>query len=110
MRFADKLFLAMTVLLTVMFAVFGIWMLDSDFSRLLNKEIQQGNSESRMFHFLFEMGYQSVEEFGEDYAVSRTLNSIADSVEREGSHMFAAGMDGAYYYGEEYLKIGRAHV
>ena len=103
MRFADKLFLAMTVLLTVMFAVFGIWMLDSDFSRLLNKEIQQGNSESRMFHFLFEMGYQSVEEFGEDYAVSRTLNSIADSVEREGSHMFAAGMDGAYYYGEEYL-------
>ncbi len=103
MRFADKLFLAITVLLTVMFSVFGIWMLDSDFSRLLNKEIEQGNSESRMFHFLFEMGYQSVEEFGEEYAVSRTLNSIADSVEREGSHMFAAGTDGSYFYGEEYL-------
>ena len=102
-RFADKLFLAMTVLLTAMFAVFGIWMLDSDFSQLLNKEIEQGNSESRMFHFLFEMGYQSVEEFGEDYAVSRTLNSIADSVEREGSHMFAAGTSGTYFYGEEYL-------
>lgn len=103
MKFADKLFLAMTVLLTVMFAVFGIWMLDSDFSRLLNKEIEQGNSESRMFHFLFEMGYQSVEEYGEEYAVSRTLNSISESVERDGSHMFAAGGNGTYYYGNDYL-------
>lgn len=103
MKFADKLFLAMTVLLTVMFAVFGIWMLDSDFSRLLNKEIEQGNSESRMFHFLFEMGYQSVEEYGEEYAVNRTLNSISENVERDGSHMFAAGADGVYYYGNDYL-------
>ena len=102
-KFADKLFLAMTILLTVMFAVFGIWMLDSDFTRLLNKEIEQGNSESRMYHFLFEMGYQSVEEFGEEYAVSRTLNSISESVEREGSHMFAAGKDGSYFYGGDYL-------
>lgn len=104
MKFADKLFLAMTVLLTVMFAVFGIWMLDSDFTRLLNKEIEQGNSESRMFHFLFEMGYQSVEELGEGYAVSRTLNSISESVEREGSHMFAADPNGSYFYGGEYLE------
>lgn len=42
MRFADKLFLAMTALLTFMFALFGIWMLSSDFSQLLNKEIEQG--------------------------------------------------------------------
>lgn len=104
MKFADKLFLAMTVLLTVMFAVFGIWMLDSDFTRLLNKEIEQGNSENRMFQFLFEMGYQSVEELGEEYAISRTLNSISESVERDGSHMFAAGGDGNYFYGDDYLK------
>lgn len=104
-KFADKLFLAMTVLLAVMFAVFGIWMLDSDFSRLLNKEIQQGTSESRMFHFLFEMGYQSVAEYGEEYAISKALNSISESVERDGSHMFAAGADGIFYYGEEYLKL-----
>ena len=59
MRFADKLFLVMTALLTVMFAVFGTWMLSSDFSQLLNKEIEQGNNDSRTFLFLFEMGYQS---------------------------------------------------
>lgn len=104
MKFADKLFLAMTVLLTLMFALFGIWMLSSDFGQLLDKEIEQGNKDSRTFHFLFEMGYQSTEEFGEEYAVSRTLNSIAHSVERDGSHMFVVKRDGDYYYGGEYLE------
>lgn len=56
MRFADKLFLAMTALLTFMFALFGIWMLSSDFSQLLNKEIEQGNKDSRTFHFLLRWG------------------------------------------------------
>lgn len=103
MKFADKLFLSMTVLLALMFALFGIWMLASDFSYLLNKEIEQGNDESRMFQFLFEMGYQSTEEYGEDYAINRTLNSITGSVEREGSHVFVALQDGTYVYGGEYL-------
>ncbi len=103
MKFAQKLFLAMTILLTVMFAFFGIWMLFSDFSRLLDREIEQGNKESRMFHFLFEMGFQSTEEFGEEYAVSRTLNSISRSVERDGSHMFVTADDGSYLYGGEYV-------
>ena len=104
MKFADKLFLFMTALLTLMFAVFGIWMLSSDFSQLLNKEIERGNDESRMFHFLFEMGYQSTEEYGEEYAINRTLGSIADNVERGGSHVFVTKMDGTYVYGGEYLE------
>ena len=104
MRFADKLFLVMTALLTVMFAVFGTWMLSSDFSQLLNKEIEQGNNDSRTFLFLFEMGYQSTEEYGEDYAISRTLNSIAGSVERDGRHMFVIREDGTRFYGGEYLE------
>lgn len=104
MKFANKLFLATTALLTVMFALFGIWMLSSDFSQLLNKEIEQGNKENNMFLFLFEMGYQSTEEFGEEYAVSRTLKSISGNVERDGSHMFVVSEDGTYLYGGEYLK------
>ena len=56
MKFAEKLFLAMAALLTLMFALFGIWMLSSDFSQLLNKEIEQGNQERSRFHFLLEMG------------------------------------------------------
>ena len=104
MRFAHKLFLAMTTLLTLMFASFGIWMLSSDFSSLLDKEIEQGDQNSRMFQFLFEMGYLSTEEYGEDYAVSKTLNSIARNVERDGSHMFVMKSDGTWFYGQEYLE------
>ena len=94
----------MTALLTIMFALFGIWMLSSDFSQLLNKEIEQGNQENNMFQFLFEMGYQSTAEFGEEYAVSRTLNSISGSVERGGSRMFVVGEDGTCFYGSDYLR------
>ena len=104
MRFAHKLFLSMTILLTLMFASFGIWMLSSDFSSLLDKEIEQGNQGSQSFQFLFEMGYQSTEEYGEDYAVSKTLNSIARNVERDGSHMFVVKGDGTWFYGQEYLE------
>ena len=104
MKFADKLFLSMTILLTLMFALFGIWMLSSDFSQLLDKELEQGNKESRMFDFLFEMGYQSTEEFGDDYAISRTLGSIAGSVERDGSHIFVLRENNEFFYGDDYLR------
>ena len=61
-------------------------MLSSDFSALLDREIERGISESRMFRILFEMGYRSTVEYGEDYAVGRTLDSILNNVERDGSH------------------------
>ncbi len=104
MRFADKLFLAMTALLTLMFALFGTWMLSADFSQLLDKEIEQGNNDIRTFHYLFEMGYQSTEEFGEDYAISKTLSSIVASVERDGRHMFVIRENGERFYGGDYLE------
>ena len=103
MRFSDKLFLSTTALLTGIFMIFGIWMLSSNFSQLLEKEIDRGNSESRMFAFLFEMGYRSTEEFGEDYAVSRTLDSITNSVERDGSRLFVLKEDGTFYAGENFV-------
>ena len=103
MKFSDKLFLATTALLTAIFMIFGIWMLSSNFSQLLDKEIDRGNSESRMFAFLFEMGYRSTEEYGEDYAVSRTLDSITNSVERDGSRLFVLKEDGSFCAGENFV-------
>ncbi|MCM1026141.1 MAG: HAMP domain-containing histidine kinase [Roseburia sp.] len=103
MKFADKLFLATTALLTVIFTVFGVWMLSSNFSSLLGREIERGNSESRLFRFLFETGYRSMEEYGADYAVRRTMDSIADSVERDGSHCFVLYKN-VWMYGMEYME------
>jgi len=103
MKFADKMFLAMTALLTLIFTVFGIWLLTSNFTQLLDKEIEQGKNENQMFRFLFEMGYKSGEEYGEGYAVSRTLESIKDSIERNGSRIFVAKKDGSFFAGEDYV-------
>lgn len=104
MKFADKLFLMLTALLTLFFTVFGIWMLHSNFSRLLNREIEQGGNEYRMFQYLFEMGYRSVEEYGTDYAVNKTLDSVRTGVEADGSHIFVIDRDGAYIYGLKYVE------
>lgn len=102
MKFADKLFLMTTALLTLIFTVFGIWILSSDFSALLDREFERGNSESRMFRVLFEMGYRSTEEYGDEYAIGRTLDSILDGVERDGSHCFVIN-DASWVYGEDYM-------
>lgn len=102
MRFADKLFLTTTILLTFIFTLLGIWMLSSSFFSLLDHEIERGNSESRLFRFLFETGYQSMEEYGKEYAVRRTIDSISDSVERDGSRCFVL-MEDAWIHGEEYM-------
>lgn len=101
MKFANKLFLTTTALLTLIFTMFGCWMLSSDFSALLDREIERGLSERRMFQVLFEMGYRSTEEYGEEYAIGRILDSILDSVERDGSHCFVMS-DGSWVYGGDY--------
>lgn len=104
MKFADKLFFAIVALLALIFTVFGMWMLQSNFTRLLDRELERGNSESRVFHFLFEMGYRSAEEYGDDYAVDRTMESISHSVERDGSRCYVLRMDGSFYYGWDYAE------
>lgn len=104
MKFADKLFFTTVLLLTAIFTIFGIWMLQSNFTRLLNRELERGNSESQMFCFLFEMGFLSAEGYGDEYAVSRTMESISNSVEKDGSHCFVMQDDGSFYYGGDYIQ------
>lgn len=103
MKFADKLFLATTALLTLIFTVFGSWMLSAGFSGLLEREIERGNSESRMFHLLFEMGYRSAEDYGEEYALDKTLASITESVERDGSRCYVLSEEDVCLHGEVFL-------
>ena len=42
MKFADKLFFATVAFLTLIFTVFGVWMLSFNFSRLLDRELERG--------------------------------------------------------------------
>lgn len=97
MKFANKLFFATTSLLTIIFAVFGIWMLSSYFSKTLNREMEQADTENRMFQYLFEMAYRSVEEYGDDYAIRSAANSVSGSVEKNDNHCFVWSNEDVYY-------------
>lgn len=107
MRFADKLFFATTAVLVVVFSVFGIWMVSSYFQNILDREIKRADTESRMYQYLFEMAYQAAEEYGEEFAVIKAVNSAAESMEKEGQQCFVTDEEGVFLYGEE---LGRDEV
>lgn len=101
MRFADKLFFAVTAVLTVIFAVFGIGILSVYFQKNLNRELEQANTESQMFQYLFEMAYQSASEYGDEIAVQMTLEGIMPNIEKENNRYFVLNQNGEFLYGEE---------
>ena len=100
MRFGDKLFFAMTAVLTVIFTVFGTWMLSSYFGQLLKREIVQIDTEGQMYQYLYEMAYQSLQDYGNEYAVDKAFHSVAGSVEKEGVSCFAMSEKGELIYGD----------
>ena len=100
MKFADKLFFATTSVLAIIFTVFGMWMLNSYFQRSLDREIEQGNMENQMFQYLFEMAYQTVQEYGDEYAVGRATDSVVKNIEKDGITCFILKEDGSFLYGE----------
>ncbi len=97
MKFANKLFFVTTAVLTIFFAVFGSWLISSYYNRILNREIEQANAESRMFLSLFEIAYTSMAEYGDDYATKAAANSVATSVEENGNQCFIWSEDEQYY-------------
>uniref|UniRef100_UPI004057718D HAMP domain-containing sensor histidine kinase n=1 Tax=Acetatifactor sp. TaxID=1872090 RepID=UPI004057718D len=102
MKFANKLFFATTAVLTIIFTVFGIWMLSSYFGKMLNREKEQAGNESRMFQYLFEMAYQSVSDYGDDYAIRSVVSGVADSVEKNGNFCLIWSKEQTYY-GDTFL-------
>ncbi len=99
-KFADKLFLSITAVLTMIFMIFGVWMLFSYFQRILNREKEQMQSESRMFLYLYEVNYQAALEYGEEYALKWAAESTAPTLERSGTRCFVMDSGGTLYFGE----------
>lgn len=62
MKFFWKIFFAFTAIITMVFSVFGIWLISQTFRNSLNKEIEEGNRENRMFQFAFEVNMNSISE------------------------------------------------
>ena len=101
MRFADKLFFAMTALMTMIFTIFGIWIMTSFFQKLLDRELEQGSVESQMFQYMFEMSYKAVpEEYGQEYALTRAVEDCMGNLDKDGSTYYIFDSDQTIVYGE----------
>lgn len=98
MKFADKLFFTTTAVLSIIFTIFGMWMLNSYFQRSLEREIEQGNTENQMFQYLFEMAYTAMQEYGDEYAIGRAADSAAGNVEKDGISCFIQEESGTFLY------------
>ena len=99
MRFADKLFFAMTALMTMIFTIFGIWIMTSFFQELLDRELEQGSVESQMFQYVFEMAYKGVpEEYGGEYALRWAAESAIGNLAGDGNsyYVFTEDYEPAY--------------
>lgn len=81
MKFRWKIFFIFTALIAVVFSIFGIWIVTATFQSSLDREIDRGNSENKMFQFAFEM---SVNSLGEEYLVidDKVIKDIANSLKK----------------------------
>lgn len=102
MKFSDKLFFSITAIITVIFTVFGVWILSSFFQKIWNREIEQGNTESKMFQYVFEMAYKAIpREYGDEYSFSRVTDSVMGNLDQDGNIYYIFDQDNQLLYGEE---------
>lgn len=77
MKFFWKIFFAFTALISLVFSIFGIWMIGQSFHNSLNKEIEEGNRENRLLQYAFEMNMSSI---SENYRTEKIVGALAQSV------------------------------
>ena len=77
MKFFWKIFFVFTAMITAVFSVFGIWMITQSFRNSLRKEIEEGNRESRLFQFAFEVNMNSL---SENYQTERIVRELTESI------------------------------
>lgn len=91
-------------LITVAFIAFGMWMLDSSFSRTLELERRQASQEMRMFQYFLEIGYQSGEEYGEVYALQKAIASMTINIDQSESRCIVLDEEGTCHSGQQELE------
>ena len=95
MKFRWKIFFIFISFITLIFSVFGAWMVNATFQSSLDREIERGKSENQMFQFAFEMALDS---WGEEYIL------MQDSVFQDISSSMRGGSAGEGSYIRVYDK------
>lgn len=96
MKFAHKLFFSITALLTVIFLLFGTFMLSSYFNRMLERETEQGKRENLLFQTIYDMVYQNMEKYGAEFAGIQAGNSATERMtDQSGTECLILAPDGS---------------
>lgn len=84
MKFFWKIFFAFTVLITVVFSVFGIWASSQAFQTSFNKEVEEGRKENKMFQYAFELNISSLpESYHREEIILQLASGIIDNLDRK---------------------------
>ena len=77
MKFFWKIFFAFIALMTVGFSVFGMLIVGQSFRNSLEREIEEGDRENRMFQLTFEVNMNSL---SENYRTEKIVRELTESV------------------------------
>lgn len=77
MKFFWKIFFAFIALMTVGFSVFGMLIVGQSFRNSLEREIEEGDRENRMFQLAFEVNMNSL---SENYRTEKIVRDLTESV------------------------------
>ena len=77
MKFFWKIFFAFTSLITIVFSVFGILMVTQSFRSSMEKVIEEGNRENRMFQLAFEVNMNAL---SDNYRTEKIVRDLVESV------------------------------
>lgn len=104
MKFFWKIFFAFTSLITIVFSVFGILMVTQSFRSSMEKEIEEGNRENRMFQLAFEVNMNAL---SDNYRTEKIVRELAESVianlnDEEYSYKLYRGKKNLIYENTEY--------
>ncbi|MCH5275440.1 MAG: HAMP domain-containing histidine kinase [Lachnospiraceae bacterium] len=106
MKFFWKIFFAFIALMTVGFSVFGMLIVSQSFRNSLEKEIEEGNRENRMFQMAFEINMNSL---SENYRTEKVVRDLTESLignldNQEYAYRLYRGQDLIYESSQEQLE------
>lgn len=77
MRFFWKIFFTFVSIISIVFGIFGFWMMNLSFENAYDKEVKEGERENVMLQFAFEMNINSIEE---QFYTLNFLTQISEAV------------------------------
>lgn len=105
MKITWKIFFVFTAFITIIFSVFGVWMISASFNNSYERMIDEGSRENKMLRLTFEVNLNAFsQEEIDDETVSEISESIVDNMEQKG-YSYKVYREGQSLYESSSLKL-----